>query len=162
MTEGKKGSEKDLEAEGAAALNALEARGEGDEGDMDVGEILKKMSKAKLIQVLDRGVVNDRLDVKLPPERVGYWVRERQEDIDRMKALGGRFETPKTVLNGKSLHGSEGDRIRVGDVVLMSVPREVADAIADIRRDAKHSLTKRGRKEFLDKKVSGIPHYEER
>jgi hypothetical protein len=157
----------ELENEGLQALNGLDEP-EDDRPDVDDPEIERILATAegrgKIAQILTRGIINDKLDVKLKnSERVPYWIRERSEDIERMKALGGRFVSSDEVEGGvASLHGTETGRIRVGDVVLMSLPRTVTDVIADLRKKDKMSLLKRSRKEFLKQSSNLIEHYEER
>lgn len=156
----------ELDKEGANALKALE----GDEKDEQPSqrkdktpeEVMANLSKAQIAQILDRGVVGDRLSrVKLPADRVGYWVRERPEDIDRYIALGGRIEQSGEV-GMEGLHGAGDDRIRVGDVILMSLPRRIVEAIHDIDKQNRRALTAdRAKGEFLKQKVPGVPHYEE-
>lgn len=152
---------RELEGAGAEALAALkDLEPETEREDRDVEEVLAELSEAQIAQILDRGVVNDRLAVKLPPDRVGYWVRERGDDIERYKALGGRIERTTEVGN-QGLHGAADDRIRVGDVILMSIPRRIAEAIAAHDEKLKLRLKDKGKDEFLRNKVAGVPHYEE-
>lgn len=165
---------KDLEGAGAAALAALQEAEAGDaEGgdptiedtptqreDLPIGEAKARLTKGQLAQILHRGVVNDRLSIKLPPNRVGYWIRDRQEDVDRIIALGGKMESASQ-LGQKGLHGTGDDRIKIGDVIFMSLPRDVVDAIAEIDEENKRTLLTKGKNEFLRQKIPGVPHYEE-
>jgi hypothetical protein len=132
-----------------------------DRPDVPVEEAIARLTRAQIAQILDRGVVGDQLNnVKLPDDWVPYWVRERQQDVDRFKALGGRIERKAPGQGG--LHGAGDDRIRIGDLILMSLPRQVVDVILDIDEKAKLALTKKGKKEFLSVPTGpGLAHYEE-
>lgn len=103
-------------------------------------EKLRREKKAALAQVLDRGMVNARLKVKDGrPDRVYVYIRDRQEDIDRMKALHFVVETE----GGKGLHGTGDNRRRIGDVVCMSTSRdnyEIIEEIKNERRRRRHQV----------------------
>lgn len=99
--------------------------------------------KAKVISVLDRGIVADRLKVDLPPELWGEWVSDSAVDIARMEAIGFRLDTeyaPK-----RALHNTGTKEGRIGDVVHMICSKELHDVIEEVRREqynARH--TRRG------------------
>ena len=89
--------------------------------------------KAKLAQVLERGMVNARLEVKDPdPNKHYMWARDEDTSIDRYKSLGYELEH-----RGKTqgLHDKGDSRIVVGDAVLMSTSMENHDMLAEIKED---------------------------
>lgn len=89
--------------------------------------------KAMLVQAFDRGVIHDRLAVKLPPHIHGEWVRNDPMEIDRLKTLG--FEIDYDYAPARSLHGDGTGAAIVGDVVHMICPREVKELIDEVRMD---------------------------
>lgn len=116
--------------------------------------------KARFAQILSRGYVNDRLAVanNLPDNRVGMWIRDRPEDIERHLALGGRVETREDA-KADGLHGTGDNRVRVGDVILASMDREDFDIIQQVREEQKAARRNRGERAYTDaaSKVSGVP-----
>ena len=149
-----KGS-KDLEAQGAEELAKLD--------ELSPQEALKKAKtleekKKFFVQVLSRGVVNDRLDVKskLPKGRKPLWIRDRDEDIQRILALGGRIEKSEDVGEA-GLHGTGDNRIRVGDVILMSIAEEDYSLLQDIKSDWTQNRLTAARREAVGKmRESGL------
>ncbi len=92
--------------------------------------------KAKLAQVLDRGMVSARIAVKDPDPNKHYeWPRNTDVDIDRWKSLGFELEQDKKVSKG--LHGQGDSRIVVGDAVLMSTSRENFEILEELKAERK-------------------------
>jgi len=93
----------------------------------------KAKRKAKLINVLERGVIHDRLKVELPPDVHGEWCRNDPLEIARLETLGFQVETrfgQERALN------SDGDgKLIVGDVIFMTTSRENKELIDEIRQD---------------------------
>ena len=89
--------------------------------------------KAKLTQILDRGIVNDRLKVDLPPDVHGEWVRNDPLEIARLKALGFEIDTKYAPSQARKLHDDGTDAPIVGDTVFMMCSREVKEIIDEIR-----------------------------
>jgi hypothetical protein len=87
--------------------------------------------KAMLIQSFDRGVVHDRLTVKLPSDLYGEWVRNDPLEIDRMRTLG--FEIEREHATNRSLNNDGSGSAIVGDVIFMTTSRENKDLIDEIR-----------------------------
>src|SRR3982750_1293691 len=73
--------------------------------------------KAMLIQSFDRGVVHDRLTVKLPSDLYGEWVRNDPLEIDRMRTLG--FEIEREHATNRSLNNDGSGSPLGGDVLFM-------------------------------------------
>ena len=92
--------------------------------------------KAKLAQVLDRGMVSARIAVKNPDPNKHYeWPRNTETDIDRWKSLGFELEQDKKVA--VKLHGQGDSRIVVGDAVLMSTSRENFEILEELKTERK-------------------------
>ena len=92
--------------------------------------------KAKLAQVLDRGMVSARIAVKNPDPNKHYeWPRNTETDIDRWKSLGFELEQDKKVA--VKLHGQGDSRIVVGDAVLMSTSRENFEILEELKAERK-------------------------
>lgn len=89
--------------------------------------------KARLAQVLDRGIVMDRLAVDLPPDIVGHWCRNDPLDIDRAKTLG--YTIDNTYAPRRSIHNDGSNSGIVGDVIHMVTSRENYELIEEIRMD---------------------------
>ena len=116
--------------------------------DTTVAEAMTKAQrKAKLAQVLDRGMVSDRLVVKDADPRKHYeWCRDTEIDIDRWRSLG--FEVEKE--RGEGLHGKGDDRRVVGDAVLMSCPKENYEILEELKAERKERKRKmNAKKEYL-------------
>lgn len=152
----------ELEKKGKRLLDAApktpEVKTEPAPDEMSPEDATKKAEsiqakKARIAQVLSRGFVNDKLAMAeaLPKDRRGFWVRERQEDIDRMRALGGRLEERPADTNPRDIHGTGDNRVRVGDVVLMSLPREDYDLIQQVRSERKQARSGKPKREYLER-----------
>jgi hypothetical protein len=93
-------------------------------------------NKAKLAQVLDRGMVNTRLAVKDPDPNKHYeWCRNTETDIDRWKALGYQLEQDGSKAD--KLHGQGDSRIVVGDAVLVSTSKENFEILEELKEERK-------------------------
>lgn len=92
--------------------------------------------KARLVTVLDRGQVGDRLHVDLPPGVYGEWISKDKMDIYRVQSMGFEIDNiyaTKRALNDDTAAGAEG--ATVGDVIFMTCPREVKDLIDEIKKE---------------------------
>ena len=97
--------------------------------------------KAKLAQVLDRGMVSARIAVKNPDPNKHYeWPRNTETDIDRWKSLGFELEQDKKVA--AKLHGQGDSRIVVGDAVLMSTSRENYEILEELKAERRRRRAK--------------------
>lgn len=94
---------------------------------------IRAARKAKLAQVLERGIVADRLQVPLPDSVYGEWVVNDKAEIYRMQGLG--FEVDTTYAKQRALHNEGDDRSIVGDVVFMTCDKETHNLIEEVRRE---------------------------
>jgi len=90
--------------------------------------------RARIATILERGIINTRLNVELPPDIHGEWVREDSVQIERMKSLG--FEIDLKYGNKTALHSTGAGTIaRVGDVIFMTCPQEDYELIQEVKRE---------------------------
>lgn len=88
--------------------------------------------KAKVAQVLSQGVVGHQLQMFDGEDDRRYaYIRETDADINRYKALGYRVETDM----GKGMHGTGDGKRRIGDTILMSVPKDDYAIIEEFKRE---------------------------
>lgn len=104
--------------------------------------------KARIAEVLSRGIVTDMIRVKdADPERRYAWVRENDGDIAKFEMLGYRMETEA----GEGEHATGDDRRRVGDVVLMSTSRQQYELIEEVRSEQKRKRLASPVKEYKER-----------
>lgn len=131
---------------------SVKARQAGEDATPEEAET-RAEKKAKVAQLLHRGLVNARLEVKDgDPNRYYCWVREHDPDIDRMAALGFEIETEA----GQKTHGAGDNRRRIGDVILMSTPKENYEIIQEVRQEQKAKKSQLGKREYLKRASSAL------
>ena len=96
-------------------------------------EMTREEKKARLVSVLERGIVHDRLHVPLPPDIYGEWARMDPLEIARMQTLG--FQIDYEYAQRRALHSDGTGAAVVGDVVFMTCPRETYEIIKEIRHE---------------------------
>lgn len=89
--------------------------------------------KSMLIQAFDRGIVHDRLAVKLPPHIHGEWVRNDPMEVDRLKTIG--FEVDYEYATRRGINNDGTGAAVVADVIFMICPKEVKELIDEVRMD---------------------------
>lgn len=99
----------------------------------DFSSLSRTDKKARLANVLERGLTNDRLIVDLPPEVYGEWVPRDPSEIARMQSMG--FEIDTKYASARALHGSGSGESVVGDVIFMTAPSEVKEIIDELRME---------------------------
>lgn len=88
--------------------------------------------KVKVAQVLSQGVVGYALQqFDRDDERRYCYVRENDADINRFRTLGYRVETDL----GDGMHGTAEGTRRVGDTILMSIPKDDYAIIEEFKRE---------------------------
>lgn len=121
-----------------------------DTKDTTVAEAMTKAQrKTKLAQVLDRGMVSDRLVVKdADPSKHYEWCRDTEIDIDRWRSLNFEVELER----GEGLHGQGDNRRVVGDAVLMSCSKENFEILEELKAERKERKRRmNAKKEYLMK-----------
>lgn len=92
--------------------------------------------KARLAEVLDRGVVGDRLRVQVKEGLHYEW--PHKDDMTRMSALGFRAaEKEDMITENASMHDTADGKIRIGDCVLMVCDRETKELIDEVKEEKK-------------------------
>lgn len=88
--------------------------------------------RARVLRVLERGIVADRTTVEnLPPHLHGEWVSRDLMDIERMRALGFWIDDKYAVK--RALHSDGTNSSVVGDTVYMVCLKEDKQLIDEIR-----------------------------
>lgn len=119
----------------------------------------KAERRKKVAQLLQRGFVNHRLDPRqhlgdaYDPNRHYEWVRDRDEDISRIQALGARVEQKPDGETPEGTHGTADGRIRLADVVLVSFSKDDYEVIQTVLEEKKEQRRgeNAGRQDYLDK-----------
>lgn len=89
--------------------------------------------KARVAEVLERGLVADRLYVELPDDVHGEWVLNDPVDIDHAKLLG--FELDTEYATNRALHSAGDGKAVIGDVIHMITSQENKDLIDEVKRE---------------------------
>lgn len=133
----------------AAEPKKKEERRDDEEMTPEEAERLAEEKIARITQVLSKGILNEKLssilERSVPAGYVGKFVRDTEEDIIRYQNLGYTFEvTPEA----RGLHGTGDGRVRVGDLVLMTISREDRNILSIARRREVQRKLSAGRKEY--------------
>jgi hypothetical protein len=97
-------------------------------GDMYTIPETKSQKVARLAQILDRGVINQRLNPKgLPDDLVGQWMPDDPNENTRMELLGFVDGSKYVSENATSKSGT--GVARVGDVRYWVIPKEEHELI---------------------------------
>lgn len=96
-------------------------------------KVSRKERKALLITALERGIVSDRMNVKLPDNLYGQWCRADPFEIDRLKSLGFRIDTEYAPQ--VALHSDGTSSAKVADTIHMICDREIKDIIDEIKHE---------------------------
>ena len=111
----------------------------------------RAQKKAKIAQLLKRGMVNDLLVVDdLPDDRRAVFVRDTEQDVSKYQALGYRIETE---YGQKRLDHDPGTRVRIADSVLMTTDRENYEMILEVRAEMLQRKLSAGKDEYVAESV---------
>lgn len=112
-------------------------------------EELKEQEVERLLQVLSRGIVNDNLanilEAAVPEGHRGKFVRDDRGSITRYQNFGYDFNYREEALG---MHGTGDSRIRVGDVVLMTITERRYQILQEVRRRQIDKKLGAGRREY--------------
>lgn len=121
----------------------------------------KAKRKEVVAQLLTRGVVNDRLDVKRHLGRDEYdpslhyeWIRETDQDIERARSLGFQVVTSEED-DSEDRHGRSDNLIRLGDVILMACPKAHKEIIEEVKQEKKDKRRDAEKRDYLNKAEKG-------
>lgn len=103
--------------------------------------------KARVVRVLDRSFVVDRLHVDLPPDLWGEWCPNEPWEILRYETLG--FSIDKEHATKRKLNDTGDGKAVVGDVVFMTQPKWQHDILEKEKQNIynKTHLQKRQKEE---------------
>jgi hypothetical protein len=87
-----------------------------------VDEKARREFAERSVQILDRGLLNSRLDVQGVPDDIhGEWISNDTESIFRAKSLG--FEIDETYAVGSAMHSDGTGKPIVGDAIFVTMPK---------------------------------------
>lgn len=104
----------------------------------------KEQRKARLVNVLSRGVIADVLNVPLPEGVKGEWVRADAMQVRAMQMLGFQIDNQYAVK--RSIHNDGTSSARVADVIFMTTTAENYDTIHEIRNEQRMQSEYRGKR----------------
>lgn len=106
----------------------------------------RKEFRARTARLVTRGHIVDRLNVQLPADVHGEWIRDDAVAIAEAQALGFEIDTKYAVQN--KLHTDASGKAKVGDAVFMTIPKWMKEEIDSIKAEqtAVHHGTKKGTK----------------
>ena len=111
--------------------------------------------KAMIVTALERGVINDRMKVELPPELHGEWVRRDAFEIEQMRRLG--FEIDTKYATSRALNTDGTGAAFVADVVHMITPRENKELIDEVKHEKFLEMhSKKGKDKEEKEYASGV------
>lgn len=88
--------------------------------------------KARRADILDRGVMFDRLTVDLPADLHGEWARNDPMSVENMRSLG--FWVDETYATKRALHSEGGNANIVGDAIHMVTTKENKKLIDSVQQ----------------------------
>lgn len=106
----------------------------------------KKAFKSRIARVVTRGFIVDRLNVQLPDDVHGEWIRDEPVAVAEARALG--FEIDDKYATKEALHTDSSGKPKIGDVVFMTMPKWQKEIIDEAKKDeyARHHGVRRGTK----------------
>jgi hypothetical protein len=102
-------------------------------GKVDFKALPKDQQRARIVDVLERGLVGKRMHVDLPKGLYGEWVHNSKEEIYRMESLG--YVIDDKHATSRALHSEGDNKSIVGDVVFMVCDQDTKDLIDAARRE---------------------------
>jgi hypothetical protein len=92
----------------------------------DIEKLSDDQLVAHMVEIAERGMIDIRTNVDLPPEFVGHWVKNTPEDIASARMFGWQVDTKYAASS--ALHGDGKGNPVIGDVVFMVRSRRVHEA----------------------------------
>lgn len=129
------GQEREVVSVSSSAVKAAKGTNELIEEHRPIQEaaLTRAEKKAQFAKVLERGIINARLDVDLPKDVYGEWVRDDATEIMRMESMG--FQIDREYAKKRRLHSKGDDASYVGDVVFMTCSQENHEIIDEVKLD---------------------------
>lgn len=126
---------------------------------------LVRQKTARIAQVLARGILNDRLqgiyDTSVPDGYGGKFVRDNPDDIIRYQNLGFEFKYKE---GAEGLHGTPDGRVRVGDLVLMTINPEDRHILKEAKKQQVENKLTAGRRDYArsaQKEAPGVQSFDQ-
>ena len=92
--------------------------------------------RARQAEVLDRGVLGNKLVVNLKEAEKQHYEWPHKDDAVRMQALGFRYATQADVAGeNPAMHDAGDGKIRIGDTVLMICDKETKEDIDAVKKE---------------------------
>jgi hypothetical protein len=142
-----------------------EAPSEKEEPTPSEAEEIHKQKVAKVSQVLSRGILNEKLSAvfndSVPEGWGGRFVRDTEDDIIRYSNLNFGFTYRK---GAKGLHEGGDGRVRVGDLVLMTISPEDRAVLKEAKLLQVRRKLEEGRRQYArdsEKAPPGIQPFDE-
>lgn len=113
-----------------------------------------KEKKARIAQVLYRGITNEKLSglISVAKEKDSSrhycFIRDEIDEIVRLQPIGFQVERAER-LGIEGLHGTGDGRIRVGDVIMMSCPLEDYELIQEVERESLEKKLNQGKRDYV-------------
>lgn len=104
-----------------------------DNSNKPLDDSKRKEFKAKIASLLNRGLVVDRLNVELPPDVHGEWIRDDPVAIAEAKAMG--FEVDTEYALKSALHHDGSGKPKVGDTIFMTIPKWAKQEIDAVKKE---------------------------
>jgi hypothetical protein len=99
-------------------------------------KLTKAQLKAKMVDILDRGVTTSRLDLDVQDDIHYEWIPNNAAEKNRMRTLGFEVLSRKEHLkSGNPLHEGGADEIIVGDVIAMGCSKVRKQALDEIKSE---------------------------
>jgi hypothetical protein len=145
------GAEREVIGEGPKALGDEEKKNyEGMIGsdhkvisDDDLENLSIEQLAHRFVEIADRGITNLRLNVPLPDHIHGEWVPNDSASIAEYRLKGFKIDDEHAVKYG--LHSDGSGRPLIGDVVFMTCPKRIKQALdmaSEIRYKRTHGQTR--------------------
>lgn len=123
---------------------------EAEEPTPEQVEESREQKRARIAQVLARGVLNDKLqavyDRFVPKGYVGKYVLDNDDEIIRYSNLGFEFVYVDPMPEGNNV--TPDGRVRVGDVVLMTITQDNREILREVKQHKMKENLGLGRKEY--------------
>jgi hypothetical protein len=110
--------------------------------------------EARIAQVLERGIVLDRLRVDLPDDQYGEWIKDDPASIKEAELLG--FKIDREFAPKRSIHDDGTGVARMGDAIYMTIPKsrkQIIDRVKLKRRKERHNPAQQGEEQEYKARV---------
>lgn len=92
----------------------------------DIENLSEDALFAHMVEIAERGTIDIRTNVPLPPDLVGHWVTNTPEDIAAAGMYGWKVDTTYAAKN--ALHSDGKGNPVIGDIIFLTRSRRVHEA----------------------------------